>query len=80
MIEDKQPDRSHQTAIALINSLTKLPPDTLVVLSSDAEGNDFNLLDGFDPDARWDEATGDLDYSHGEDGQPRCVILFPEHR
>lgn len=67
----------------LMNELHKLPKDSIVVLSSDAEGNSFHQLDGIDPSARWDPAAKDLAMtSDGEWIQraPKAIILFPEHR
>jgi hypothetical protein len=80
-----------QTAGALMNTLRGLHPDTLVVISGDAEGNSMNLIDGVDPEATWDTRSSDLSYEFGdrlEDtkaSEPngknlrRAVVIFPEH-
>ena len=35
----------------LMDALKKLPPDAVVILASDAEGNDMHLLNNVDPEA-----------------------------
>lgn len=77
-------DLEASTVEALVNSLKKFPKDTLVVLSSDAEGNDFNPLEGVDPEAHWVPAEGDLFFSEIDDTPPDdalpAIVLFPMHR
>ncbi len=73
---------TRSTVAALRNTLDELPPDAVVVLSSDAEGNDFRPLDGVDPDAAWNVALSDIGDPTRYDGQNllRAIVLFPQHR
>ena len=65
------------TVSELIEALKALPPDTLVVLSSDEEGNSYHEL------AVVDSVNVAYDARHYTDedlaplGAPRCVVLSP---
>lgn len=79
------------TIAELIEALSKFPPDSPVVLSRDAEGNGFSLLD--EPvEAMWyeeygetfvvPEAIADPSSSYTEEdaapeGSVRAVVLWP---
>lgn len=70
---------ARSTVEALKNTLDQYPDDALIVLSMDAEGNDYHLLDGVDPEAEWNTATNFIVEDEGrEKGRP-CIILIPEH-
>ena len=72
------------TAAELIALLSKLPPDTEVVIARDAEGNGFETLGMVEP-ARWNSEDGSLIWDesgdehepiNGTGGDP-CVVLWP---
>jgi hypothetical protein len=76
----------------LINELSKLDPNWVVVLSADEEGNSYSELDGLDTNAIFAnrqvyirELTGNLeeagygvdDQYHGKNGK-NAVVLYPK--
>ena len=76
------------TALDLIAALKKLDPETVVLLSSDAEGNGIHEFEGIDVKARWDVNRKDLalkpDYSgyaafNPKRGIRKAVVLYPKH-
>lgn len=77
----------------LIKKLEQLPPEVLVILSSDSEGNDFNELNDicsdknglyFDPENReildQTEIKDIKEYNSRVDLNKlkKCIILFPK--
>ena len=56
----------------------QIPEEAVIVMASDAEGNDFQPLEGMDPEVYWHAGEGILETPHI--GSERAVILFPEHR
>lgn len=72
------------TAEALRNTLAQLPPNTLIVMASDAEGNDYKLLDGVDTDAGWNVDAGEIDVSELFGHEPvgrvlPAIVMYPRH-
>lgn len=84
----EKPDYSRSTVQALIKTLEQLPKENLVLVASDAEGNDFNPLDGLDFKAFWSEKDRDILFT--EEGEPDpsearddvypAIVIFPQHR
>jgi hypothetical protein len=81
----------HQTVSALINTLKQLPPDSLVVMSTDSEGNTYQIIDGIDTDPETTFDTNDDDLAlveHEKEfvyerhdkrkGIRRCIVMYPE--
>lgn len=80
------------TAIELMDVLRKLPPETLIVLSKDSEGNGYSQLGTYDntahyiPETSW---SGELWYEddadeEDENGNPvppseavKALVLWP---
>lgn len=75
----------------LIEELSKLDPEWLVVLQRDEEGNGYEVLRGVDDNAAFNASEGEvslrvLDDAHRargfteedlEPGAEPCVVLFP---
>ncbi|MGL4999425.1 MAG: hypothetical protein ACRC5T_10695 [Cetobacterium sp.] len=62
------------TVQELIERLSDLPPEFLVVMSKDGEGNGFSPL----ADLSHEEYISDSTYSGDiEDGEPNAIVLWP---
>jgi hypothetical protein len=66
------------TVAELIAELSRLPPDSVVVVSSDAEGNRVGPVDevttsNYVPDNAW---GGEL-YERERKGSRKCVVVWP---
>ncbi len=80
----------------LIEALEELPPNSIVVLSKDAEGNAYRLLESIDlamyhPEEKEigfayiseemrKEGYTDEDIAKPEDGYVSCIVLWAEHK
>jgi len=76
---------------ALIEELQKLDPELYVALSSDAEGNTYNFLEGINTNCRYHDGevylaalTDDLiDNGYSEEDVSEegieCVVFYPSH-
>lgn len=60
-----------------IKLLQKQPPKSVVILSSDAEGNRYTPCDDSFGTALWDEGSREILDEEDEDGEA-AVILYPE--
>lgn len=78
------------TVKGLIDELTKLPPDMLLIVQGDSEGNRFNKLEGIDgrnlvftadKDVKFKELTPSMrrgGYSAEDLGTGEdCAVLYP---
>lgn len=72
-------EKKYITVGSLIETLKGQPAEAVVVLASDAEGNEFHPLEGMDPVTRWDPATGEPVVYDEMVGVP-AIFLFPRHR
>lgn len=81
MAEDKY---AQSTVGALKNTLAGLPDHAVVILSSDAEGNDFQVLDGVDRSAHWNARLEEISVGKPKERSDlknirRAVVLFPQY-
>ena len=70
------------TVAELIEQLKTFPPEALVIVQADAEGNGFDTLEevgqgSWNPDDRWVYEEDDFDTEEFWNEHKNCVVLAP---